>query len=419
MNYKEENLNGNYERLAVIYGYLQKAMGKVTLSSANKVLNELGFDRMTRKDYVFSQKVINEKENLKDIITNTIDGVISLDDLKNAKGNTPKNSLDNNLDDVLTPYMKTHQRSLDNSREYKQLTREEARYQNRLDDVYSKLSQDIKENDITVDLPPIVKTKKEEKALIITGSDYHVGNSYKIKGNTYNFEILKKRVRSYTESAINYGESLGITHVYFIHLGDLIEGINMRATNQAYFDEFTYSEQVSNGIKLLVWQIKELTKHFKVTLGLVQGNHDRTDGNKNSAVYGDGAMRLVLEQLLLFKENNVFNNLEILDNRDDIYNLEFDVLGKHIMCTHGETIKRNATDNIAKHMRNQKIDLLLGGHYHSFLSKEENNASMVAISGSMKGYDMYSKTLNMGDSVASQLMVVLDKNSIELKTVFL
>ena len=89
------------------------------------------------------------------------------------------------------------------------------------------------------------------------------------------------------------------------------------------------------------------------------------------------------------------------------------------MCTHGETIKRNATDNIAKHMRNQKIDLLLGGHYHSFLSKEENNASMVAISGSMKGYDMYSKTLNMGDSVASQLMVVLDKNSIELKTVFL
>jgi len=111
MNYKEENLNGNYERLAVIYGYLQKAMGKVTLTSANKVLNELGFDRMTRKDYVFSQKVIDEKEDLKDIITNTIDGVISLDDLKNAQGNTPNNSMENNLDDVLTPYMKTHQRS--------------------------------------------------------------------------------------------------------------------------------------------------------------------------------------------------------------------------------------------------------------------------------------------------------------------
>lgn len=56
MNYKEENLDGNYERLAVIYGYLQKAMGKVTLTSANKVLGELGFDRMTRKDYEFSQR---------------------------------------------------------------------------------------------------------------------------------------------------------------------------------------------------------------------------------------------------------------------------------------------------------------------------------------------------------------------------
>jgi len=36
---------------------------------------------MTRKDYVFSQKVINEKEDLKDIISITIDGVIYLDDL--------------------------------------------------------------------------------------------------------------------------------------------------------------------------------------------------------------------------------------------------------------------------------------------------------------------------------------------------
>lgn len=416
---KDTSLDYFYSTLTVVFGYLQASKGKVTLADTNKVLKKLGYDRMKRVDFDEATKVISNDKKYQDLAKQAIDGDVGLDDLIKSDGSYPSKSLEGSLDAILTPYQRLHQQALDNQRDFNKLSRQESRHVNQLDSIYQSLSNDIKNSDISLDLPNVVLDNNKETSLLVTASDYHVGNSYNIKGNRFNFDILKSRVQEYTEQAINYGKQLGITHLYFIHLGDLIEGINMRATNQAYFDEFTYSEQVSNGIKLLVWQLQQFTKYFKVTFGVVEGNHDRSDGNKKSAVYGDGAMLIVLNQIQLLLENKVFNNLEILDNHDDIYNLEFDINGKHIFCTHGETIKRNASDNIAKHTRQKKIDLLVGGHYHNFHAQEENNSSMTVIAGSMKGYDMYSKSLNLCDSVASQLMVAIQENSLDLKTVWL
>lgn len=405
--------------IATIFGYLQRSKGKVGLTDVNKILKSLKFNRIKRVHFEQLIKEVDNNKELREVSIQAIDGNIGLDDLKLSNGNKPNKSLDENLDSVLTPYQRTHQRVLDNSREYRSATKTEARYQNMMEDMFNKLSEDINHANIYEDIPDVIVGDDSKKSLLVTASDYHVGNSYSIKGNRFNYEILKERVHTYTENAINYGKQLGITNLYFVHLGDLIEGINMRPTNQAYFDEFTYAEQVSNGIKLLVWQLKEFTKYFHVNFGVVEGNHDRIDGNKKSSIYSDGAMVIVLNQIKMLKENGVFTNLDIYDNFDDIYNLEFDIGKKHIFCTHGETIKRSAANNIANHTRDKKIDLLIGGHYHNFMAKEENNAAMTAIAGSMKGYDMYSKSLNLGDSVASQLMVVLEDNSIDLKTVWL
>lgn len=417
---KSLNLLDSYDgTMAVIFGRLQKTKGAVSLTNVNKILKSLHFDRIKRKDFEMVAKEIESHKELGKLSQLAMDDSLRLDDLKMSDGSYRSKSLETDLDSVLSPSQRIHQRVLDNTREYRTATRTEARYQNMMEDVFQELNKSIEKSDIAVNLPDVVINDNQDKSLLVTASDYHIGNSYSIKGNRFNFEILKKRVHTYTEQAIAYGKQLGITDLYFVHLGDLIEGINMRATNQAYFDEFTYSEQVSNGIKLLVWQLQQFTKYFHVTFGVVEGNHDRIDGNKKSSVYSDGAMVIVLNQIKLLAENGAFNNLDIMDNLDDIYNLEFDVGGKHIYCTHGETIKRNSTDNIAKHTRDKKIDLLIGGHYHNFMAREENNASMVAIAGSMKGYDMYSKTLNLGDSVASQLMVTIDKDSLDLKTVWL
>lgn len=394
--------------LAVVFGYLEKAKGKVALVDVNKIIKHLGYDRLKRADFNYVNEEINQSDRLTKIAKQAIKGDIGLDDLKYANGDLG-NKLEDNLDDVLTPYKKIHQATLDRAREYNQIERVAARRENTFNGVFNQLKQDIIKKNLAVNLPEI-KSSNHKQALVMYNCDWHTGNKFQITENKFNFEIEKQRVAKYTQDIINKGKLLGITDLYYVHLGDIIEGINMRPINQAFGAEFDLAHQISNSIKLLTSQLTELSKHFNITASFIAGNHDNMDGAKGNRIYGDSAMVIVMNQIKTYVETGVLKNIKVLDNSDDIYNSTLDVLGKHIYNTHGETIKPRGKDNVASHIQNKPIDLIVGGHYHNFTANQENGQSLSIICPALKGCDTYSKFNNMGNAGAGQTSLVINKD---------
>lgn len=394
--------------LAVVFGSLEKSKGKVSLVNVNKIIKQLGYDRLKRKDFDHAIKEIYQNDRLSDLAKQTINGEIGLDDLKKANGSL-NSKLEDNLNDVLTPYQSMHQATLDRAREYNQIERVAARRKNSFDSIFNQIKSDVKSGNLKTDVPTIA-SHNQQQALVMYNCDWHTGNKFEITENKYNFEIEKQRVAKYTNNIISKGKELGITNLYYIHLGDIIEGINMRPINQAFSAEFDLAHQISNSLKLLTSQLEELSKHFNITAGFIAGNHDNLDGAKNNRIYGDSAMVIIMNQIKIYAETGVLKNIKVIDNSKDIYNLSIDVLGEHIYNTHGETLKPHGKDNIASHIQNKPIDLIVGGHYHNFTANQENNQALSIICPALKGCDTYSKFNNMGNAGAGQTSLVINEN---------
>ena len=116
----------------------------------------------------------------------------------------------------------------------------------------------------------------------------------------------------------------------------------MRSVNQAFDTEFTLAEQITKGTRLLIdvlSQISEVTEG-NLRFGIVGGNHDRLQGNKNEKIYNDNVAYITLDTMLNLQELGVLNGIEIIDNREDIYTIEDVVANQRIVVNHGDNLKR-------------------------------------------------------------------------------
>lgn len=407
------------EIYAIVFGSLLRDEGKIVSAKFNKIINQFGLDRVSAKDLQDIYNEIDEDNYLSDIKDKAIDGKINLKDVEDVKGDLPFK--DTKVLDTVSNYV------VDNKRRLAELR--EVRKQQEPHAYAHMLMQDLREDFVKELDKPILDREEDilfggnNKELVVLLSDTHIG--YVLKDNKtggYNFEILKERLQHFVDKTKYEIQDRNIDHVTVYFVGDLIEHVSMRNVNQAFDTEFTLSEQITKGTRLLVDVLQQLSEvvEGQLRFGIVGGNHDRLQGNKNEKIYNDNVAYIALDTLINLQELGLFNGVEIIDNRDDIYTIEDKVANQSIVVNHGDNLKGNV-NHIPKFIKDQVFDILITGHVHHLRVKQEDYTRQHITVGSTIGYNTYSKELNLSRTAPSQQLLFLDRDSkdIELKTIYL
>lgn len=279
-------------------------------------------------------------------------------------------------------------------------------------DIKSVLKEEV-HNFEQLNYKPII-TESENK-LVILLSDWHIGyviNDY--KGNSFNYNIAQDRLSKLLGEVRKTCEIYNISEVVVANAGDTIEGLYMRE-NQSYDCEFNLSEQIVMATKLLYGFCTSVSDFANVGFVSVGGNHMRSSGIKNANVEGDNANVIIVETFKEFINISNNNRIEVLetDFKDD--SATFNLCGKNIKLIHGDNrVKQSKKLFDAEATIDEEFYyLILRGHFHNF-SIESQNGGYVVTNGCLFGYNPYSVKRMSCSTKASQSLIVINNNGIEL-----
>lgn len=233
----------------------------------------------------------------------------------------------------------------------------------------------------------------DETALVVSLSDWHIGCRFKTSYNEFSYNIVTDLVSEYLNKIEKLIENYNVKKVLLLNLGDTIEHTYMRNFSQTFEAEFDFSTQQAKAIELVSSFIKHLCLNHPQThfsYSAVAGNHDRMNGNKKEVVYGDSFQTI----LNLFLKNLPLDNFEVIEQESPVKG-SVSFAGVDIAFEHGDKLNLNDKHILATvSQRDGKVyDALLVGHLHHFEATENNG--LFVMSGSLKGADTYSESLNL------------------------
>lgn len=284
-------------------------------------------------------------------------------------------------------------------------------------DIKEFLIEDLADLDVWIE--PRIESNGEYK-LIVGVQDWHVGyviNNY--KGNSYNYEIAKKRLHKLVGEIKKICERYNITDVVIMHLGDIIENTYMRDTQQAFECEFHMSEQISKATKLMTEFILSVAKtaNVNIEVGMVGGNHSRMS-TKATNIEGDNANVVIRENLITIFEliqKDMEQRITFLDVDYIDDTCLFEVNGLKVKGIHGDNRvgdKKKLFDSETT-IDDENLDLIMLGHYHNFQALSQNGGGYVVTGGSLFGYNPYSVKRMGCNTNASQTLIVVGNGEIE------
>ena len=243
------------------------------------------------------------------------------------------------------------------------------------------------------------------RAMIACLSDMHVGALVDTDINTYNYEVAQRRLGQYLARLIKECKEKGITDVYVVNLGDVVEHASMRFS-QGFNAEFTFSQQIVKASDLIIKFLRELAKHVNVTYSGIAGNHDRiTDKDKN--IDGDHAVNAINAIIETFIENAEIPTIDYVQADD--YAHSFGINGASFKFVHGDLDSWKNENLVAKHSELDGVlyDAVVMGHFHHFRDMEVGYMIKIILFGSLKGADEYGKKIRK-ISVASQGFIIVE-----------
>ena len=292
-------------------------------------------------------------------------------------------------------------------REFNKLKRElldQSLYRKELEESLRKAVNDFKVNGYFcqqngLDNPEGFKIVQKEQilddtpALVVSISDWHIGCKFKTSYNEFSYKIVSDLVAEYLSKIERLVDVYGVENVLLLNLGDVIENFYMRNFSQAFEAEFDFSTQQAKAIELVSWFVKQLClNHPKINFfySAVAGNHDRMNGNKKDVIYGDSFQTI----LNLFLKNLPLENFEVIEQESPVKG-SVNFAGVNIAFEHGDRLNLNNKHIMATvSQRDGKVyDTLLVGHLHHYEVRENNG--LFVMSGSLKGTDTYSESLNL------------------------
>lgn len=396
---------------AVIMGYLKAERGKIAPSVFNKLITQLGYDKVKKHDLVEMARLISDSEALEGLYQKGYTREIKLDDL--PSDDAPL--VEKDVFQQVTSYLIANEDNNARLRELRKLQREGVYQKLLMDNVKAHLTEELKGMPRAKYLQTTVPEapKPGDKSLILLLADWHVGALvFNEATGGYSFSKLTGQVQDILVRTLDIIRLLNVKHVYVFHLGDAIEHVSMRNVNQAFDSEFPATEQIAKATRLMTDMLISLSKEVHVTFGIVAGNHDRFEGNKNDKIYNDNAAYLILDTLFLLQD--IFGqlpNVTLIDNRNDTYEFIIKVAGKNIKVVHGDHEKKSDGRKIPKHIKEIVIDFLFMGHIHTTGITQEDFARFHAYVGTPMGSNSYSKENNFPTTAASQMIVVLEEGS--------
>lgn len=398
---------------ATIMGYLIAERGQIAPAVFNKMVVELNYPKMNIKELREFAEVVNGDELLSNLYNRAVRREIKLDDIPNyiaEEGNLKEEELHSKT----TNYLADHEQVLANRREMNHFNRQGARTNMMLEGLKKHTVEELKGMPRAkyLETKPI-KPNKGDKSLVLLVSDWHVGAlTFNENSGGYNFEKLTGTVQDLSDKVIEISQAYDINDVHIYHVGDIIEHISMRNVNQAFESEFPATEQIAKAQRLIVDMLTLVSKHVHVTYGMVAGNHDRFDGNKNDNVYNDNVAYIILEGLFMLQDTfGQLPNVTLVDNRKDTYEIHKVIAGKRFLIAHGDREKRNEKTKIPKHIKEYPIDYYVNGHLHTTQITQEDYSRFHIYVGSTMGANNFGQQLNLPTTDASQMLLVLTEGS--------
>lgn len=398
-------MNNDLKVLAQVTGYLAKVDGKLVVSKINRMLKNLGYEKLGTADLHDQLQLIEQDEDLVKVFEESATNPET--DIETADGLIKD---DDDFSTAISPTMVT--RELDKSavRNYRKVQRQGSAQQYLASVIANSIKGVLKE------LPPVTinsnfVTSQSNKTLVAFVTDWHIGATVDgVNGNNFNLAIAKTRIEEYINILLKEIKAKQPEEVKIIHGGDFVEAVDHRNVNQAFDAQLNATEQLSEASRLFIHLIDSVASTgVKTTVGLVGGNHDRFTSNKKDAIYNDNLAYNVLDMVKLVKETGRWSdNVAVLDNSHDVYSLEFPVYDKTIRVVHGDYLKKGDY-KIQTQIKDHPINMLLYGHLHSFKVVQEDINQLSIMAGSLQGNNSYSKQLGTPDSRANQLILQFDK----------
>lgn len=405
-------ISSTLDTQATVLGYLVRDEGVLRRTTFNKYMNELGYESVNKDEF---KSIVNDvkfgTEEAKHLYDLSVNGLVTLDDIKpklkhsrvteeRAHGIVTPNLIEKEALKALTAQFKKAQRQGVAQEYLSQLIAE-----NLIESMNGESL--VRTSDVEYDINP-------DKTIVLSLSDWHIGARVdNVNGNNYNLNVAKERLREYVEVAKRRIVEIGPEEVYLLHGGDFIEHISMRSVNQAFDAEIDATEQLAVATRLfsdVIAEIASVSNH--VTVAGVGGNHDRFTDDKKSGIYGDNLAYNIMDTMILLNDHLMFgDNVDIIDNRSDIYRAEINIYGKNILLIHGDTLSGNDKPKIPVLLKDKILDYVFFGHYHSSRMIQENGFAFSIMVGSLQGNNTYSKQLNLPDSRASQMITIFEKGS--------
>lgn len=413
-----DNLQETPVMEAIILGYIVRIDNKISLGRYNKIAKMLELDRRTKEEMVLLRNEVQDDKRLTQYFEEALKGNISINDLEvvSSRGQEqPYKPIETEGEfETLAPYVVAHEEALAINREFKQAQRTGAHFERMFNGLKHHLVKELKlDNQLKITTTESRIPVVQDKELILALSDWHVGARVdRSETGGYNYSILVDRVSKMVKEAVNTAKQHDINRVHCFFIGDLIEHISMRNVNQAFEAEFPATEQIAKGIRLLTDVINELAKEIKhVNFGIVGGNHDRFQGNKNDKIYNDNVAYVVLDTLLLLQHTGgIPSNVTIIDNREDVYSFVTKVAGHPVKVIHGDTEAKKDDTKIRKHIRREEISYLFLGHIHTARIIQEDYSRYHVYVGSTMGTNNYSTENNFPTTDPTQCLVILERD---------
>jgi predicted phosphodiesterase len=253
--------------------------------------------------------------------------------------------------------------------------------------------------------------------MVVLLSDWHIGAVVNnVNGNSYNYEIAKKRVQKFAEDIKIIANKNKIYNIEVVCLGDMTEHVSMRSVNQAFESEFTVSEQTVKAFELIRDFLTNLSKSFNVTYRGISGNHDRMNGRKEDNIDGDSTIYLInylvklyTEMLAdMYSERGGTCRVSYVEADNINYSTTLSINGVNMKFVHGDNERGNRI--LASHSALDGVvyNLVAMGHLHHFSVTEVGLNQFEAYFGSLMGMNNYGKKGKFG-STASQGVIIVDE----------
>ena len=252
---------------------------------------------------------------------------------------------------------------------------------------------------------------------VITGiADSHYGKEIKIYGlkdevlNEYNPEIFEKRMWDLLNKQINIIEKENIKSLYFYDLGDSIDG--MLRISQLQSLKYGIIESTIRYAEFMTNYLNELSRYVYIDYHSSLGNHSeiRPLNSKSGEFYKENVEKIVNWHLRHRLSENPNININACKGNIKLNN----IAGINVVSIHGQDNK-DLEQSLKDYslFYNEKIDVLLAGHWHFKRSQGigmdgEKDIEIIQFP-SICGIDDYSVKLKKASMPGSK-MVILNEN---------